>query len=51
MFEYSPAPESRAVVKLKSDYGHFINGKWVAPLSKKMFASINPATEEILAKV
>ena len=51
IFEYSPAPESRAVVKLKSDYGHFINGKWVAPLSKKKFASINPATEEILAKV
>ncbi|MGA0119080.1 MAG: aldehyde dehydrogenase family protein [Candidatus Nanopelagicaceae bacterium] len=51
MFEYSPAPESRAVVKLQNDYGHFINGKWVAPLSKKKFASINPATEEILAKV
>ena len=51
IFEYSPAPESRAVVKLQNDYGHFINGKWVAPLSKKMFASINPATEEILAKV
>jgi aldehyde dehydrogenase (NAD+) len=51
IFEYSPAPESRAVVKLQNDYGHFINGKWVAPLSKKKFASINPATEEILAKV
>ncbi|MFM1789013.1 MAG: hypothetical protein RLZZ12_362 [Actinomycetota bacterium] len=51
IFEYSPAPESRAVVKLQGDYGHFINGKWVAPLSKKKFASIDPATEEILAKV
>ena len=51
IFEYAPAPESRSIVKLKSEYGLFINGKWVAPLSKKKFASINPATEEVLAKV
>lgn len=51
IFEYAPAPESRSVVKLKSEYGLFINGKWVAPLSKKKFPSVNPATEEILAKV
>jgi aldehyde dehydrogenase (NAD+) len=51
IFEYAPAPESRAIVKLKGDYGLFINGKWVAPQSKKKFASINPATEEILARV
>ncbi|MBU3716480.1 MAG: aldehyde dehydrogenase family protein [Candidatus Nanopelagicaceae bacterium] len=51
MFEYSPAPESRAIVKLKSEYGLFINGKWVSPQSKKKFSSINPATEEVLAKV
>lgn len=51
IFEYAPAPESRSIVKLKSEYGLFINGKWVAPLSKKKFPSVNPATEEILAKV
>ncbi len=51
IFEYAPAPESRAIVKLESEYGLFINGKWVSPHSKKKFASINPATEEILAKV
>ncbi|NDB50093.1 MAG: aldehyde dehydrogenase family protein, partial [Actinobacteria bacterium] len=51
IFEYAPAPESRAIVKLKSEYGLFINGKWVSPQSKKKFASINPATEEVLAKV
>jgi aldehyde dehydrogenase (NAD+) len=51
IFEYAPAPESRAIVKLKSEYGLFINGKWVPPQSKKKFSSINPATEEVLAKV
>ncbi|MFZ9225750.1 MAG: aldehyde dehydrogenase family protein [Candidatus Nanopelagicaceae bacterium] len=51
MFEYAPAPESRAIVDIKSEYGLYINGKWVAPHSKKRFASINPATEEVLSKV
>ncbi len=51
IFEYAPAPESRAIVKLNSEYGLFINGKWVPPQSKKKFSSINPATEEVLAKV
>ena len=51
IFEYAPAPESRAIVKLNSEYGLFINGKWVSPQSKKKFSSINPATEEVLAKI
>jgi len=51
IFEYAPAPESRAIVRLNSEYGLFINGKWVSPQSKKKFSSINPATEEVLAKV
>jgi len=50
-FEYAPAPESTAIVDIKSEYGLFINGKFVAPKSGKHFASINPATEEVLAKV
>ena len=51
IFEYAPAPESRAIVNIKSDYGLYINGKWVAPHSKKRFASINPSNEEVLSKV
>lgn len=51
IFEYAPAPESRAIVDIKSEYGLYINGKWVTPHSKKRFASINPATEEVLSKV
>jgi aldehyde dehydrogenase (NAD+) len=51
IFEYAPAPESRAIVNIKSEYGLYINGKWLAPHSKKRFTSINPSNEEVLAKV
>ncbi|MCX6450537.1 MAG: aldehyde dehydrogenase family protein [Actinobacteria bacterium] len=50
-FEYAPAPESTAIVDIKSEYGLFINGKFVAPKSGKRFETINPATQEVLAKV
>ena len=50
-FEYAPAPESDALVDIKSEYGLFINGKFVAPKSGKTFKTINPATEEVLAKI
>ena len=50
-FEYAPAPESRAVVKIQKDYDLFIGGKFVSANSNKRFTTINPATEEILSKV
>ena len=50
-FEYAPAPESAALVDIKSQYGLFINGKFVAPKGGKTFVTINPATEEVLAKL
>lgn len=50
-FEYSPAPESAALVNIKREYGLFINGKFVAPKAGKTFVTINPATEEVLAKI
>ena len=50
-FEYSSAPESKAIVKLEPLYKLYIGGKFVAPKAGKSFASINPATEEVLAKV
>ena len=49
--EYAPAPESRAIVNINKEYGHYIAGKFVSPHSKKRFATINPATEELLSKV
>ena len=48
-FEYAPAPESRSIVSIDKQYGHFINGAWVK--GKKHFPSINPATEEILSHI
>ena len=50
-FEYAPAPESRAVVSIKSQYGLFINGTWVEPKTKNKFVTINPANEEVLSKI
>ncbi|MGI5145643.1 aldehyde dehydrogenase family protein [Plantactinospora sp. CA-294935] len=51
MFEYAPAPESRAVVDLKPSYGLFIGGEFVEPGDGGQLKSINPASEEVLAEV
>ena len=50
-FEYAPAPESTAIVDIKSEYNLFIDGKFVASKGGKRFATINPANETVLAKV
>ncbi len=49
--EYAPAPESRAVVEIRSSYGLFIGGEFVNSQGGGAFPSINPATEEVLADV
>lgn len=49
-FDYAPAPESTAVVDIKSSYDLFINGEFT-PGGGTPFATINPATEEVLATV
>jgi aldehyde dehydrogenase (NAD+) len=51
LFDYAPAPESRAVVNLRSHYGLFIDGDFVEPIDGEPFKTINPATEEVLAEV
>jgi aldehyde dehydrogenase (NAD+) len=48
---YSPAPESADHVSILAQYQHFINGKFVAPNSKKYYDTINPATGKKLASV
>jgi aldehyde dehydrogenase (NAD+) len=50
IFEYAPAPESRAVVDIKPSYGLFINGEFVEGHGTS-FKTVNPATEEVLAEV
>ena len=49
MFEYSPAPEAKSIVKFQDSYGHYIGGKFVK--SSKKYETINPATEEVLATI
>ena len=51
MTDYAPAPESRAIVKLRSEYGHFIDGDFVEPAEGGSYGTINPATEEHLATI
>ncbi|MBS1636404.1 MAG: aldehyde dehydrogenase family protein [Bacteroidetes bacterium] len=50
-WDYAPAPESKDHVRLEKQYDLFIGGKFVKPLSKKYFATYNPATGEKLAEV
>ncbi|MFE0027229.1 aldehyde dehydrogenase family protein [Amycolatopsis sp. NPDC059021] len=50
VFDYAPAPESRAIANLKDHYRPFINGEFVDG-SGEPLKSINPATEEVLAEV
>ena len=47
----SPAPESASHVQLKKKYDLFINGAFQKPNSKKYFATVNPANEDIIAEV
>lgn len=48
-FEYAPAPESKSIVKIQPQYGHFINGDFIK--GKNHFPTINPATEEVLSQI
>ena len=48
-FEYSPALESRSIVSIQPEYGHFINGVFVTGTNH--FVTINPADEEVLSRV
>lgn len=50
-FEYSSAPESKAIVTIDPVNKLFIGGKFVASKSGKTFTTVNPATEEVLAKI
>ncbi|HEX7106131.1 MAG TPA: aldehyde dehydrogenase family protein [Acidothermaceae bacterium] len=51
LFDYAPAPESRAIVDIASSYGLFINGEFADPIDGEPFKTVNPASEEVLAEV
>ncbi|MEC9209688.1 MAG: aldehyde dehydrogenase family protein [Bacteroidota bacterium] len=50
-WNFDAAPESTSHIKLKKQYDLFINGKFIKPTSKKYFDTINPATDEVIAKI
>ena len=47
--EYAPALESRSIVKIAPQYGHFINGEFTNGANH--FPSINPSNEEVLSQI
>jgi aldehyde dehydrogenase (NAD+) len=52
LFDYAPAPESRAIVDIKPSYDLFIGGEFTpATGDGGSFKTVNPATEEVLAEI
>ena len=49
-WDYSPAPE-RTTVEIDDTSRLFINGRRTAPRSRKYFATLNPATEQVLGDI
>ncbi|HYK97633.1 MAG TPA: aldehyde dehydrogenase family protein [Candidatus Acidoferrales bacterium] len=50
-WEYAPAPEAKDIVKIADRYGLFIGGKFVEPLSKQRYTTIDPSREEPLSEI
>jgi len=51
IWQYAPAPESRDVVSIAPEYGLFVAGTFRPAADGRTFVTINPATEEPLARV
>jgi aldehyde dehydrogenase (NAD+) len=49
-YDYSPAPEARAIARLRPSYGMFVDGQFTAG-SGGTFETVNPADESVLATV
>ena len=50
-FEYAPAPESTAILRIAPQYGLFIGGKFIDPKSGTYFDTINPANQKLISKI
>ena len=50
-WEYSESIESDSIVSIQDKYGHFIDGKFSTPNSKKYLKTVSPSTEEVLASI
>ncbi len=50
-WDYAPAPEARDLASIRSSYGLFIGGRFVDPAEGGSFATVEPATGQVLAEV
>jgi aldehyde dehydrogenase (NAD+) len=50
-WDYAPAPESREIVTIAGEYGLFVDGEFGPAADGQDFPTVNPATEEQLARV
>jgi aldehyde dehydrogenase (NAD+) len=51
VFDYAPAPESRALVDIAPSYGLFIDGEFREADDGAVFKTLAPASEEVLSEV
>ena len=51
LWEYAESKESTDIVSLEDSYGLYIDGELRKPKSRSTFSTINPANEDLLAKV
>jgi aldehyde dehydrogenase (NAD+) len=51
VFDYAPAPESTAILRLRDAYDLFVGGAFVPSRGGSRVATVNPATEEPIAEV
>jgi aldehyde dehydrogenase (NAD+) len=50
-WEYAPAPEARDIVTIRPEYSLFLGGEFVPAATGESFTTLNPASEEPLARV
>ena len=50
-WQYAPAPEDQSHFAIAKRYELFVNGEFTPPKQKQYFATINPATEQVLSEV
>ena len=48
---FAPAPESSSHVRLQKQYELFINGAWVKPEKGGYFETVNPSSEQVIARI
>jgi aldehyde dehydrogenase (NAD+) len=48
---FAPAPESSSHIRLQKQYELFINGAWVKPEKGGYFETVNPSTEQVIARI